>query len=150
MRTFHFRRENGHRNIRIRGECRSGVTNWCHHNNTRHIEFDKLSTLILHVTSLSTPAHHLHLHLHPLHTPLYIHTNDLQNREKNRRRGGGRREPETQLRNLGKGHGRAKAGKARTLLCCSHLLAGWGKRRSAIIPEVAARHYINCRTSLIV
>ncbi|KAK9106684.1 hypothetical protein Syun_022695 [Stephania yunnanensis] len=34
MRTFRFRRENGHRNTRKRGECRSGVTNWCHHNNT--------------------------------------------------------------------------------------------------------------------
>ncbi|KAK9165114.1 hypothetical protein Scep_000305 [Stephania cephalantha] len=119
MRTFRFETRNGHRNTRKRGECRNGVTNWCHHNNTP--THGQITTTAVHTPATPVPPSSTTCLLHPNSpppsppTPTRTYTQMIvQNREKNQRkkrerRRGGKRESVTQLRNLGKGHGRAKA-----------------------------------------
>ncbi|KAK9133837.1 hypothetical protein Scep_013365 [Stephania cephalantha] len=123
-----------HRNTRKRGECRNGVTNWCHHNNTP--THGQITTTAVHTPATPVPPSSTTCLLHPNSpppsppTPTRTYTQMIvQNREKNQRkkrerRRGGKRESVTQLRNLRKVYERANTrlgvsgGQANTLLCC--------------------------------
>ncbi|KAK9139010.1 hypothetical protein Scep_008691 [Stephania cephalantha] len=80
MRTFRFETRKRASKHPKRGECRNGVTNWCHHNNTpTHGQIT--TTLSIHQQHCPPSSTTCLLHPNspppsPHYTHSYIHTND--------------------------------------------------------------------------